>query len=173
MIPIIVGIIVVAIVGFFVGGRITGSNDRPPSTPVGSNDQNANCTEMCNQWDMRRQERCLAESAAQASQRKVDNLRVELAVAGGIAAALATAAYLASLVPPFGWIAALVLAAAAVAAFLAADFIVGELSVAEEEVAVAERNAAGARNAESDARRLLLSKCPEQAGACLLRPSPC
>ena len=80
---------------------------------------------------------------------------------------------LASLIPVYGWIAAAALGVAAGIAFLAADFILGKLSVAEEELAAAEKEATAARNAEAEARTLLVSRCPEQAATCLLRPSPC
>lgn len=173
MVIIIGAIVVVAILGFFLGGRLTGDNNRSPTVSVGSNQSSEDCTALCNQWDQRRQERCLAVSAAQASQRKVDDLRAQLAVAAAVAAALAVAAYLASLIPVYGWIAAAVLGAAAAIAFLAADFILGQLSVAEQELGAAESNASKARNSEAEARTLLITKCPEQASACLARPSPC
>lgn len=169
---IVVGVLAAAL-GLFFGGRLTASNGRASVTPVGTNDSGADCTGLCSQWDQRRQERCLAESAAQASQRKVDNFRAQWAIAMGIAAGFAVAAYLASLIPVYGWIAAAVLGAIAAAAFLAAMFIAGELSVADEELAAAERNAAAARTAEAEARSLLVTKCPGEAGACLSRPSPC
>ena len=171
---IILGVgVVILLAFFFFGGRLTESNELSNSTPIGSNESSGQCVDLCNQWDQRRQERCLAESAAQASQRKVDNLRAQLAIALVMATALGVAAYIASLIPLYGWIAAAILGVAAAAAFLAADFIAGKLTIADGELGAAEMNASKGRNSEAEARTLLITKCPEQSAACLSRPSPC
>ncbi len=163
----------IILLGIFFGGRLTGSNERSSTTPVGNNENSENCKVLCNQWDQRRQERCIAENTVEASQRKVDNTRASLAVATIVAGVLAGAAYLASLAPGYGWVVAIVLGAAAVVAFLAADFILGKLSAAGDELDAAEGNASKARNLEAEARTLLVKKCPDQANACLSLPSPC
>jgi len=170
---IIVAMIVIAIGATLIGGTITGANGRAPAITLGSNENSENCEFLCNQWDLRRQERCSAEAAARAAQRKVDNLRTQWGIAMATAVVLAAAAYAASLIPIYGWIVAAVLGAAAAAAFLAATFILGNLSAAGDELGAAERVAATARAAEAEARALMATRCPAQAGACFSRPSPC
>lgn len=170
---IIVAMAVVALANFFFGGRLTGSNSSPTTITVGDVKSSDNCAELCAQWDAMRSTRCLAEAAAAAAQRKVDNLRAQLAVAIVAATALGVAAYIASFIPIYGWIVAAVLGTAAAIVFLAADFIAGQLTVADSDLGAAEATAADARAKEAAARALLTSKCPAEAGACLARPSPC
>ncbi len=170
---IIGAMIVIAIAATLIGGTITGANGRAPSITLGTNENSNSCEFLCNQWDARRQERCSAEAAARAAQRKVDNLRTQWLIAIATAGALATAAYIASLIPIYGWIVAAVLGAAAVAAFLAATFILGTLNAAATELGLAEGVAAAARANEAAARTIMATSCPSQAGACFSRPSPC
>lgn len=169
----IIGVVfAINIVGFFLAGRFTGLKEKSPATPFGRNENSDNCTFLCNQVDQRRQEKYLAESAAQASQRKVNNLRVEAAFACVVAIALATTTYVCLLIPVYGAVIAIVLGAVGVIAFLAASFIIGKLSVVMKELNASERHASKARNSEAEARTLLVNKCPEQAVTCLLHPSP-
>jgi hypothetical protein len=118
-------------------------------------------------------ERCLAEATAAAAQRAVDNLRIELAVATGVAIVLAASAAAATLIPVIGYVVAAVLAVAAAAALIAAEFILGELAAAGTALEQAEGRAANARQAEAEARTRLVQTCGDKATACLSRPSPC
>lgn len=173
MVVVIILVVLAALVLPFIGGHITQSNRTPVDIPAGTTSGSSDCSVLCAEWDQRRQERCLADAHAAAAQRIVDNLRAELAVATGVAIALAASAAAATLIPVIGYVVAAVIAVAAAAAFIAAEFILGELTAAGSALTAAERQAAAAQQAEAEARTRLVQTCGDKAAACLSRPSPC
>src|SRR5437773_5114899 len=89
------------IVGLYLIGRAIGNGGNPSTITVGSNNTDTrDCTELCNQWDNRRQERCNAEKDEGTAQNRVGTLNSQL-LAAIAAAATASAALVACLASVF------------------------------------------------------------------------
>lgn len=171
--PALVGVGVV--VGLYLVGRAIGAAGNPTTVTVGTNNtESTDCGVLCSQWDARRQERCNAEADQRTAQARVDGLRASMLTVLGAATSLAVAAAAAAAIPFFGTAIAAALAAAAAVMFALALVLAGQLGAAEVDLAGKAKAAQDARTAEAAARALLASGCsPQQADACLMRPSPC
>jgi hypothetical protein len=165
-------IVIAGIFVIFVVGALAGSSGSPSTITVGTNTLEGTCNELCNQWDARRQERCIAQHQLAVAQARVNTIQNERNAALATAAALTAAAIAAVWIPFAGQvIAAGFLAAAGIAAALAV-FLWGELTMAigDRDKKASAVNAAF--TAEAQARATLLAQCEDPID-CLSRPSPC
>ncbi len=164
------GIVGAGLLGFFIAAATS-----PNTIAVGTNDsESSDCDALCNQWDMRRQERCNAEADARAAQGRVAaatafyTVLQVVAIAAWIAVGVAAAGFFTLVAVPVLTVVALIATAAAAAA---AGALVDVLVDANQK----ERAAQQARQAEAEARSLLVQRCKDSAklSTCLSRPAPC
>lgn len=168
--------ILVGVCGAVFGlGWALGSAGSPKFTVRGPNNKDsADCEALCNQWDARRNERCNAEKAAKAAKDRVDSITFRLAVLGGLAVAAWVAYWVALgsvVLLPY----APVCLGVAIVLSLLVDYVLGELAAASIDAGAKDGDAQSARNAEAQARALLVEQCKDSTrlGACFARPSPC
>lgn len=168
--PLSAGIVALIVIVFLAGVALYSAT---ATVTVGSNNDSGECTDLCNQWDARRQERCNAEAEEQSARANVSSLEWEFGLAL-LAAAAFTAAGIAALAGVFTAVTAVGFFIAAGIAAAAADFLLGMLLSANNDVTAKRDVASRARQAELEARGLLTGSCsPDAAASCFARPSPC
>jgi len=164
------------VVGLYIIGRLIGASGNPPTVTVGQNDEETTqCTELCNQYDARRSQRCNAEKDEATAKARADALRGQFLAFLAAAVSLVVAAGAAAVIPLVGTAVAAALAAAAAVFFALAAVTAGQMAAADIDLANKAKAAQDARAAEAAARALLVQKCasPDAVDKCLLRPAPC
>jgi hypothetical protein len=157
-------------------GRLIGASGNPPTITIGkNNEETTQCTELCNQYDARRSQRCNAEKDEATAKARAEALRSQFLAYTAAGVTLAAAAAGAAVIPVFGTAIAAALAAAAAVFFALATFTAGQMGAADVDLAQKAKAAQDVRTAEADARALLAQKCasPDEIDKCLLRPAPC
>jgi len=180
MIEMIVVIVVIGVGVWF------GQQGTVPTRKPGRNEKDvAQCEDACDQFDTRRAERCLAEQDQANAQQHVQTIRDLLfGLAAGSATLLAAviagaggAAALVTAIPALAPIMPLILGILAVGFALAAGVIIAlgaALITAEVDLGNKRRAATVARDAEAEARDIMLRVCTDaEADQCLARPAPC
>ncbi len=171
-VPPVVGAVTIVVL-FVVGVLYAKSGILPPITITPVSADSKQCKELCDEWDQRRQDRCNAEKDEAAAKARVEALKSLWLAATILAAILFAAAYL-LLSNPLTVGYGLYLLGLAIAALALAIFFAGELSAAVSDLSNKAGAAQAARQAEADARALMISKCPpDEVASCLARPSPC
>lgn len=179
---VVVGILTVGLTEFYFWGTRKGGGDSPTTVASPTASDPADCQQACRDWDRARQMLCAAKADEQAARDRANGIRGQLAAAiaaataltaAGIAAAVAAAAS--------GWPAILFLAivtavlfASALIAWVAAEFLGGQLSSAEADLAEKAKVRAEWDAAVVAARDAVNAKCSlAEANACLSRTAPC
>lgn len=166
-------VVAVAVLAVIAVGNLIASGQNPPSLTIGNNDSGGNCASLCLQFNQRRSEKCMAQADVVSAQTRVLFLIAQREAALK-AWAVASAASLAALfIPIVGPMISAGFATIAAIAFTAFLGFAGAVNGASADLAAKTAIATTAMNREAEARILLLTKCPNEANACLATPSPC
>jgi hypothetical protein len=171
---IIAWLVAVGIAITFGVGYLIARLDTPPyvQSPV-SNDSGIDCATLCFLFNIRRAELCVAQADERRAQVRLDSLSAQRDAALKVWA-IATAAALAAMFIPI--IGPIISGGFAVTAGIALTAVVGfngAIFWASDDLSRRATYVLGCVSQVSEARRLLLEKCPEQASSCLATPSPC
>ena len=169
-----IGIGVLLIIVYVIGQAVGTRGSIPTITPGENTTDLESCWAACQQWSLRRVERCNAERDEASAQARVSSFRASfLAVVAALTAAIIAAAQVAA-IPIIGPAAAAALLAVAAALVASAAYLLGVLQAAINDLAIKAAAAQGARTAETRAYELMLQKCPpEEVAKCLAMPAPC
>ncbi len=169
---------IAVIIGVFIAvtyvmGLIVGLQFRPTDTG-GNNNNEAECDELCKQWQDRRVELCKANSFVLWLKDKIVTTTRQMRQAFTAAGVLAVASALASLIPLVGPLISIGLAVAAASALTFANMLLGELNGLSVRLSEAEIIADQKSALETAARNLISLHCSkEKADECLSTASPC
>jgi hypothetical protein len=173
MVIVIVIVVAVAIIAVITAGNVIASGQSPPSVTPGNNDSGLDCNNLCLQFNNRRSERCMAQADVRNAQMRLDILSAQRDMALRAWAVATAAAMAAMFIPVLGPLISSGFATAAAIAFIAFLGFVGAVNGASADLLQKTAIVSTCMNKEAEARQLLLTKCPEQASACLATPSPC
>ena len=173
MIIVIVIVVAVAILAVIAAGNVIAIRQSPPSVIPGNNDSGSDCNNLCLQFNNRRSERCMAQADVRNAQTRLNFLIAQRETALRAWAVATAAAIAAMFIPIFGPLISSGFATAAAIAFTAFLGFAGAVNGASADLLQKTAIASICMNKEAEARQLLLTKCPEQANACLATPSPC
>jgi len=139
----------------------------------GANDADTDCRNLCLQFNARRSQQCMAQADERNARARLDNLIAQRETALRVWVAASVLAVTMSLIPFIGSLVAVAFVAAATIALVVFLGLAGAVNGASADWLAKAAITRAVLELLTQARQLLLTRCPAEAGACLASPSAC